>query len=217
MYHRSTLQAESLKLDDEQRWCLARLRRVFLRNLGILLARRQKISTTLQVPTKQRLSTARQQTAAATHNAATASLRRAWLASLHKIPPQHIDSPTRKTQPFAARNRAHRPDTWPAAVRSLHRAVSSDTQGCDFRELPRSRPRASASQDVTRVLHLHMSTGCHQHNQLVSCEAIWESPGACSCTSGLLHGLQTRLINKVDFTLWSFPAKQKNEVFLGKD
>ena len=45
------LQAQSLKLDDEQRWCLARLRRIFLRNLGILLARRQKISTTLQVPT----------------------------------------------------------------------------------------------------------------------------------------------------------------------
>jgi len=42
-------QAESLRLEDEQRWCLARLRRVFLRNLGILLSRRQKISTALQV------------------------------------------------------------------------------------------------------------------------------------------------------------------------
>ena len=42
------LQAESLRLDDEQRWCFARLRRVFLRNLGILLARRQRISTMLQ-------------------------------------------------------------------------------------------------------------------------------------------------------------------------
>ena len=46
----SRLQAHSLKLSDPQRRALARLRRLFLRNLGILVARRQKISAMLQVP-----------------------------------------------------------------------------------------------------------------------------------------------------------------------
>ena len=42
-------QAHALKLDEVQRRALAGLRRLFLRNLGILVARRQKISAMLQV------------------------------------------------------------------------------------------------------------------------------------------------------------------------
>ena len=44
-------QAQALKLDDAQRRALAGLRRLFLRNFGVLVARRQKISAMLQVLT----------------------------------------------------------------------------------------------------------------------------------------------------------------------